>query len=310
MISIIDRISNDLKLDQAYLISIISRSDYYYKKYNIPKHNGDQRVIYQASPELKTLQYWVRENVLRLLPISNAAFAYQPRSSIRKHAEYHIQASFLFHTDIKDFFPSIKARMLTSILISCKDSLQEAGCWYDDICEIVSKICFFKGVLTIGTVSSPMISNIVMNKIDEVLISYCKELGYRYSRYADDIYISSPNFLPVDVADAIKRVLDDNSFRINEQKTWFRSKKSQMRITGLTITDSGRISIGTENRNMIKGLIYNKLINGTGDADVILGYLAYLRDIEPKVYNNYMIKYSTYCNGDVISAIRGNKQQK
>lgn len=61
MNSIIDRIARDLSLDRDYIASIIRRSSFYYKRFTIPKRNGDPRVIYQASPELKSLQYWVRE---------------------------------------------------------------------------------------------------------------------------------------------------------------------------------------------------------------------------------------------------------
>lgn len=87
MNSIIDRIACDLSLDRIYIKSIIQRSAFYYKRFTIPKQNGDQRVIYQASPELKSLQYWVREKILKLLPISEAAFAYQT-GSIIKYSTY------------------------------------------------------------------------------------------------------------------------------------------------------------------------------------------------------------------------------
>ena len=93
MNSIIDRIACDLSLDRIYIKSIIQRSAFYYKRFTIPKQNGDQRVIYQASPELKSLQYWVREKILKLLPISEAAFAYQTGSSIKKHILSFIQIS-------------------------------------------------------------------------------------------------------------------------------------------------------------------------------------------------------------------------
>ena len=134
--------------------------------FTIPKQNGDQRVIYQASPELKSLQYWVREKILKLLPISEAAFAYQTGSSIKKHADFHKNAHFIFHTDIKNYFPSIHEEMLTDILIEHRDSLQAQGMWFEDICDVVAKICFRNGQLSIGTVSSPMISNIVAYKFE------------------------------------------------------------------------------------------------------------------------------------------------
>lgn len=104
-------------------------------------------------------------------------------------------------------------------------------------------------------------------------------------------------------------IYDEYGFRINDSKTWFKSKKSRRKITGLIITDTGRVSVGTETRKKIKHMIYNRLVNGNGSPDEILGYLAYLKDVEPQVYNKYIIKYSTYCDGDVISAIRQGPQK-
>ena len=309
MNSIIDHIACDLSLDRIYIKSIIQRSAFYYKRFTIPKQNGDQRVIYQASPELKSLQYWVREKILKLLPISEAAFAYQTGSSIKKHADFHKNAYFIFHTDIKNYFPSIHEEMLTNILIEHRDSLQTQGMWFEDICDVVAKICFRNGQLSIGTVSSPIISNIVAYKFDELVISYCKKQGYLYSRYADDIYISGNSYIPESTKNYIEDCLCSYNFRMNISKTWFKSKKSRRKITGLIITDTGRVSVGMENRKKIKSMIYNRLVNGNGSPNEILGYLAYLKDVEPQIYNEFIIKYSTYCDGDVISAIHHGSQK-
>lgn len=309
MNSIINRIAYDLSLDRTYLVSIIRRSSFYYKRFTIPKRNGEQRVIYQASPELKSLQYWVRENILRLLPVSDAAFAYQVGDSIKKHATFHKDAYFIFHTDIENYFPSVHSKMLIDVLIAHQEELQAEGLWFEDLCDVITKICFRNDQLSIGTVSSPMISNIVAYSFDELITSHCQKHGYKYSRYADDIYISGSNYIPESTKKFVKDCLHSHGFRINDSKTWFKSKKSRRKITGLIITDTGRVSVGTETRKKIKHMIYDRLVNGNGSPDEILGYLAYLKDVEPKVYNKYIIKYSTYCDGDVISAIRRGSQK-
>lgn len=304
MNSIIDRIADDLLLDSEYVASIVRKSNFYYKSYTIPKRNGDQRMIHQASPELKTLQYWVRNNVLELLPVSSSACAYRSGNSIKKHADVHKDSRFIFHTDIENYFPSIHSKMLTDILKEHREKLQAEGLWFEDGCDIIAKICFRYDQLSIGTVSSPMISNIVAYSLDEELFSYCEQWGYKYSRYADDIYISSSSYLPESTKITVKECLRSHGFRLNESKTWFKSRKSRRKVTGLILTDKGRVSLGTEMRRRIKNMIYNRLVNGKGDPEKILGYLAYLKDVEPQVYNKYIIKYATYCDGDVISAIR------
>ena len=50
-------------------------------------------------------------------------------------------------------------------------------------------------------------------------------------------------------------------------------------------------------------MVYNKIVNGNGDKDSIMGYLAFLKVVEPNTYNNLIIKYSKYCDVDVIEKI-------
>jgi len=310
MNSIIDKIADDLSLDKSYISSIIRRSYCYYKTYSIPKRNGGTRIICQASPELKSLQYWVKVNVLNLLPVSSSSYAYKTGDSIRRHAYVHSNSNFIFHTDIKDFFPSINAKMLTDILQKHYQELKNAGVWFGDTCSVIEKICFRNNKLSIGTVSSPAISNIIAYDFDEWLSSYCEKHEFIYSRYADDIYISSRRFIPMETKNTVNDQLLKHGFVANPSKTWFKSKKCRRKVTGLVITDKGRISVGTATRNRLKKMIYNRLVHGIGSPDVILGYLAYLKDVEPRVYNQYIIKYSTYCNGDVISAIKNGPSLK
>lgn len=308
MKSIVELIAKDLQLDIAYVRSVISRSSYYYKDYYIPKRNGGRRRIAQASPELKTLQYWVRYNILNHLPISRAAFAYSKGDSVKKHAEYHRCSSYVFHTDIKDFFPSVQSKQLIDILKRHREVLEGVGIWYEDICEIVSKICFRNGGLCIGTVSSPIISNIVMYDFDESVREYCAQEGYKYSRYADDIYISSETFLPNGLRAEIEKWLKEHGFLMNTSKTWFQSRKGRRQITGLIITNERSVSVGTEMRRMIKKMVYDRLVHGKGEPDVVLGYLAYLKSIEPYTYSRILVKYASYCDGDVIAAIKSGKR--
>lgn len=310
MTSLVEHISEDLCLDENYVASIIRRSSRYYREYTIPKKDGSCRKIAQASPELKTLQYWIVRNILEKFPVSQSAFAYKRGDSIKRHAEFHKAAKYIFHTDVKKFFPNITSELLSIYLIRQEQLLTDLGVWYKDTCEVISRICFRYNHLCIGTVSSPVISNIIMYDFDEKLHSYCDIHNYMYSRYADDIYISSSNYIPESIKGVVGSFLSEIGLVINEDKTWFKSKKSQRRITGLIITDAGNVSIGREKRAYIKKMIYNRIINGNGDAETVLGYLAFLKDVEPGTYNKLLIKYTPYCDGDVIEAIKTGPKHK
>lgn len=304
MSSLIDRISSDLQLNNDYITSIVRRSNYYYKDYYIPKRNGGQRKISQASPELKTLQYWIKANILTLMPISKGAFAYNKGDCIKKHAAFHKNSYFIFHTDINNFFPSITSEHLFAVLTANRSAIEAKGLWFDDMLDVISRICFRYNHLCIGTVSSPIICNIIMHSFDEYFTDYCNSRNWKYSRYADDIYISSQEYLPSSLQCEVDQKLHEIGFSSNKNKTWFCSKKCRREVTGLVLTEKGRISVGLERRLAIKKMVYERIHRGIGDPDTILGNLAFLKDVEPSTYNKLLIKYSTYCDGDVIAAIK------
>ncbi len=302
--NVIEKIATELKLEQSYVSRIAKRAAFYYRDYTIPKRNGQFRHISQPSPELKTLQYWVLHNILSKLPVSEFACAYKKGDSIKKHAKLHQNSQFILHADIRNFFPSITPRLLEPILRANKSVFDDLGLDLEDSISDINNICFRKCGLAIGAVSSPAISNAIMYEFDTALSKLCKEKNYIYSRYADDIYISSKSFIDKSVVNILKNELEKYDFTLNANKTRFLSRKYQRKVTGVIITDSSEISIGTQKRNLIKKSVYDKLKHGKGDSNQILGYLSFLKDIEPRTYNNIIIKYSQYCSGDLFEAIR------
>jgi len=302
--NLIDKIALDLKMDASYLSRIAERSNFYYRDYRIRKKNGDDRRISQPSPELKTLQYWVVYNILTQLTVSNAAFAYKKGDSIKKHAELHKNAKHILHTDISNFFNSIHFEHLYAILRDNKKIFENLGVDFSDSLQDIKSICFRNNYLCIGAVSSPIISNAIMYSFDTAVSDYCKINNYTYSRYADDIYISSNRYIEQDILSFLQEELKKLGLKMNMSKTRFYSPKYRRKITGIVITNDSQVSIGTERRINIKKMIYEKLIHNKGDSEQILGYLSFLKDIEPQTYNNLIIKYSQYCEGDIIAALR------
>ena len=301
---LLTKIATDLKVDLAYISKIAIRSNFYYRTYKIPKRNGGEREISQPSPELKTLQYWVLKNILSQLPVSDCAKAYKRGDSIKKHALCHRNSKHIFHTDISNFFPSITIKNLENILKNNKNVFKNLDLDVEQSIDEIRQICFKNNRLCIGSVTAPIISNIIMYDFDSTVSAYCVSMGCIYTRYADDIYISSTSYINENVKNYIANMLNKYGFITNNKKTHFYSKKYRQKITGITLTTDGQISIGTKNRHKIKKMVYDKLKKNIGDSETILGYLAFLKDVEPHTYNNLIIKYSKYCDGDIIEELR------
>lgn len=301
--NIIDLMSQDLHLDPEYLCNIARNASWYYKTYSIPKKTGGTRIISQPSPELKTMQYWIAETVLSSFPVSDSVYAYRKRRSIKMHANAHRNAQYFLHVDISHFFPSIHSAHLLPF-ISNSSFFDDHGIDKPSSFQQIKSICFKWDCLCIGAVSSPAISNIILYPFDKTMTDYCKSRKYTYTRYADDIYISSSSYISTDVLMFVKEELKKQGFSTNSKKTGFFSSKYQKRVTGLILTTDGKVSVGTKRKREIKKMLYEKLVKGTGNSKQILGHLAFLRDVEPDMYNSLIIKYSSYCDEDLFVALR------
>lgn len=265
------------------------------------KPNGEPRRISHPSPELKTLQYWCAENIFARCPVSDAAYAYRKGVSIKKHAEIHSRSKFILHMDIKHFFESINGEHIKHLLTANRTAFDGYPYQILEACNTINRICLRNNRMCIGAVSSPIISNAILFDFDKSIIEFSKNRGLKYSRYADDMYISSSAFIDSGIVDFFEQQLQMLHFSLNRHKTRFMSAKGRRMVTGLIITNDNKVSVGLKMRNKIKDMVYKKIVKGEGDANVIMGYLSFLKDVEPLAYNRIIIKYSAF--GNVIEKI-------
>ncbi len=265
-----------------------------YRRFNIPKRTGGIRTIYQPSKELKSYQRYIINNLFEKLPIHKSVYSYRKNLSIKDLAEKHKNDRFLLRIDFKNFFPSIHGENIREFLTNNTDLKLKIT--DKDITLINLLIC--KGnALTIGSPSSPIISNTILYDFDNDLDTYCQTNSIKYSRYADDLYFTTI------LNDKLKHVLEfiknykfkfNIKLEINEKKNIFSSKKSKRIITGLSLTTENKVSIGRKKKRYIKSLIndfkYDNL--EITKLNYLKGYLAYLKSVEPEYIEVLSNKYS------------------
>lgn len=266
-----------------------------YKVYSINKRDGSPRQIAQPTKELKAVQRWLVKRFIGKLPISSSATAYKKGANISGNARVHAQTPFTIRIDFSNFFPTFRSSGLRSFLRANRSLID--GFDDRDIEFCVSIFCR-NGALTIGAPSSPALSNVMMYWFDVKMESYCRERELLYTRYADDIFISSrkPNMLG-HALDAVKRTAVEFPYadlKVNEAKTAFLSRKNRRVITGLVITPDGLVSLGRDRKREIKSLIFKYTIGNIDAASVnrMRGLLAFAFDVEPAFLSTLSKKYS------------------
>lgn len=101
-----------------------------------------------------------------------------------------------------------------------------------------------RNVLPQGAPTSPVISNIVCQRLDYLLTGVAKRFGLKYSRYADDITFSSMhNVYQTDseFLNELHRVIADQNFHIKESKTRLQKDGFRKEVTGLLVNDKPNV---------------------------------------------------------------------
>jgi len=302
---IVEKMAKDMRVPVAHIKMLAVTASHRYKVYRIAKRTHGTRQISHPSIEIKALQRWLVRNALSKLPVHEAVFSYREGIGIRDHADVHKRNSYLLRVDLKDFFPSITADDVARLLYQNRQKLP-SGITATDmkaICQIVCR----NGRLTIGAPSSPLISNAVLYEFDRYWHERCDGKGIAYSRYADDIYLSTnkPDLLAKEYKE-IRRYLEELAWpklRVNTRKVVFTSRKHNRNVTGLILTSDRRVSIGHKKKRWIRSQVF-KFANEQLPADAISylrGYLSYIRAVEPSFIKRLRQKYGA----DVVRNISG-----
>jgi RNA-directed DNA polymerase len=194
----------------TFLRGIVERraSHVYYRFFNIKKRSGGRRLIAVPHPELQRVQKWIARNLLNTQSCHSAAYAYV-RGKDRGHqtcAKVHCGAKWILKWDLADFFHSISERSVYRVFrrfgYGALVSLEMARVCTSDDCRGITRPSRFyasildynverEGFVPQGAPCSPMLSNHVAAELDGELAQVAKDLGFVYTRYADDITFSS-----------------------------------------------------------------------------------------------------------------------
>lgn len=276
-----------------------------YETFYIPKKSRGLREINAPVPELmnalRQLKTIFETNMFALYHTS--AFAYVKGrctvDCIKRHQQN--ESKWFAKLDFSDFFGSTTEEFAISMfsqifpfseIVKRKDGLEAL--------KKALSLCFLNGGLPQGTPISPTITNIVMIPIDHQI---CNELRkadehYVYTRYADDILISSKvSFDCNGVQDYILSVLKkfNAPFILKKGKTRYGSSAGRNWNLGVMLNKDNEITIGHQKKKTFKAMCCNYICdkkNGVAwdlhDVQVFAGLISYYRMIE-KDYINYII---------------------
>ena len=240
----------------------------HYVSFNIAKKSGGIRRLSAPHQQLAAAQHWILTNILNLIPVHQNAHGFVAQHSVVTNAAPHVGSSVVINADLKDFFPSITlarvdglfrrigyspaiATILALLCTECpRDAVTFSGTTYH--------AAIGPRALPQGACTSPAISNLIANKLDRRMSAMADKLGWRYTRYADDLTWSieaEPSPSVGYVLARIRHIVDDEGFSVNHEKTRIQRRSQQQSVTGVVVND--RLSVSRDTIREIRAILHN-----------------------------------------------------
>lgn len=241
-----------------------------FRQFKIKKKSGGSRQI--TAPYHKVYKLILRyTNVIlkSLYTPSDYAMGFCEGRSVVDNASLHKGHNYVFNIDLKDFFPSIDQARVWKRL-----QLKPFG-FPAAVANVIAGLCSMKEIRTVdgqekefyvlpqGSPVSPIITNMICDNLDRRLAGLAKRFGLTYSRYADDITFSSMHNVYQERGEfrkELQRIISDQRFVINEDKTRLQKRGSRQEVTGLIVSD--KVNVSQKYIRDIRNLLYIWSRNG------------------------------------------------
>jgi len=242
-------------LDANYLLFLARTKEKRYKHFYINKKSGKKREIKTPDEHLKRVQRLL--NCLMQLIFEPKAhycsngFLYG--RDIVRNARPHVNKTFLLNCDLKDFFPSINFRRVKTVLGLAPFNFVDEK---EHLAFLIANLCTYQNELPQGAPTSPLLSNVVTQKLDRKLNKYCSFRNIKYSRYADDLSFSSNRqIFNTEFLEELNNIVTSENFKLNEEKTRIKSDMDRQQVTGLIVNE--KINIKREYIQKVRAMLNN-----------------------------------------------------
>jgi retron-type reverse transcriptase len=226
----------------------------FYQKIEIPKNSNPEKIrtLYAVQGVLKYIQTILYQRLSEKYKPSNYAKGFVGGESIITNAYPHRRQAVVLKFDIKDFFPNITFPRVRGMFMSYPfDFSGQAATVLAQIC------CLEEGPLPQGGVMSPYISNMICRRLDSRLGGYSRGNRFTYTRYADDLTLSSKRKnIPIEkVKEEIRELVESEGFKLNSDKTRVLFPSDRQIVTGIVVNDG--VNVPRKYIRQVRAILHN-----------------------------------------------------
>jgi len=270
----------------------------HYHRYSIPKKTGGVRAISAPKPSLAKVQRWILQNLLDRLAAGPHAHGFVVGRSIVTNATPHVGKRVVVNLDLKDFFPTVTFPRVKGLFKKLGYSESVAACIALLCTEPprvpvvldgkTYRVAVGARVLPQGACTSPAITNLLCTRLDRRIAALAKKLGFTYTRYADDLTLSTQEGHIGTVLKTVRKILADEGFIENPKKTHIMRSGRRQEVTGVTVND--KLTVPRVEARELRAILHNAAKHGLESqnrhkhpafASYLRGRVAFVTMVDP-----------------------------
>lgn len=265
-ISRLDKLALVLGLPLELLVAVSKDASSRYRLAKlIVKPDGSTRQPLDAKVPLKGIQRRIKERILEKVVFPDYLTGSLKGRDARANARLHVGAAIVLSEDIANFFPSTKDTLVFRI-------------WRDffgfapDVAEMLTNLTTKDGELPQGACTSSHLANLAFWREEHLLYEVFSAQGIAYSRYVDDVSVSSKRRLSnEELSVCIKSVygmMGRGGFRPRRRKQEIQRANKPMLVTKLLA--NRRPAISVKERQAIRASLFQleKSVAAKGSDDL------------------------------------------
>ena len=231
----------------VFVFYVLKNKNNNYKQFLIPKKTGGSRIILAPCTALKIIQRKLAYILNLTYSPRPSAYGFVQARNVIMNAAQHTDKQILLNIDLQDFFPSINFGRVRGVFLKPPYKLPA------EVATALAQICCHDGKLPQGAPTSPIVSNMICRRLDGQLQAFASKRKCVYTRYADDITISTnQKRLPRSIIkenliddetnlelgeDLLFIIKTDNKFEINYNKLRLKRNSQRQEVTGLIVNN-------------------------------------------------------------------------
>lgn len=230
-------------------------ADALYRPVMVKKKDETRRECFDAKPPLKAMQARIQNMIMKkvIYPgylTGGLADPKTPRDYVR-NAEAHTGARLMVNEDVAKFFPSTTHEVVYDIW-------RFVFRFPNEVARTLTRLTTRRGELPQGAKTSSYLANLVFWAHEPRLVQWLHNAGFRYTRYIDDITLSSTaDKTREELGQAIGRVasmLRRHGLRFKRSKHHIAYAGERMEVTGLTVGERS-VGLSRKSKSMIRASV-------------------------------------------------------